>query len=41
MHGCIPEIISLSTVIPIPKGKQAKITEYVSYCGTALSSIFD
>jgi len=32
--------MSLSTVIPIPKGKQANLTESVSYRGIALSSIF-
>ena len=40
VHGCVPEIMSLSTVIPIPKGKHANLTESVSYRGIALSSIF-
>jgi len=40
VHGCVPEIMSLSTVIPIPKGKHANLTESVSYRGIAWSSIF-
>jgi len=40
VHGCVPEIMSLSTVIPIPKGKHTNITESVNYRGIALSSIF-
>ena len=40
VHGCVPEITSLSTVIPIPKGKHANLTQSVSYRGIASSSIF-
>jgi len=40
VHGCIPEIMSLSTIIPIPKGKHANVTESVSYRGIALILIF-
>jgi len=40
VHGCVPEIMFLCTVIPIPKGKHANLTESVSYHGIALSSIF-
>jgi len=40
VHGCVPEIMSLSTVIPIPKGKHANLTKSVSYRGIALSPIF-
>lgn len=40
VHGHVPEVMSISTVIPIPKGKNVNITESVNYRGIALSSIF-
>jgi len=40
VHGCVPECMLTSTVIPIPKGKQANRTDSNNYRGIALSSVF-
>ena len=40
VHGCVPECMPTSTVIPIPKGKQANRTDSNNYRGIALSSVF-
>ena len=39
VHGCVPEDLQISTVIPIPKGKNANLTDSNNYRGIALSSI--
>jgi len=31
IHGCIPEELSISTVIPIPKGKHTNMTNSNNY----------
>ena len=41
IYGCIPEELSISTVIPIPKGKHANMTNSNNYHGIALSSMFN
>jgi len=37
---CIPEDLSISTVIPIPKGKHANMTNSSNYRGIALCSMY-
>jgi len=41
VHGCIPEDLSISTVIPVPKGKHANMTNSNNRRGIALSSMFN
>jgi len=40
VHGYVPDVMSISTVIPIPKGRHVNIIESDNYCGIALSSAF-
>ena len=39
VHGLVPEDLQISTVIPIPKGTNANLTDSNNYRGIALSSI--
>ena len=39
-HGTVPEDMSLSTVILIPKGRNCSLVDSTNYRGIALSSIF-
>ena len=39
-HGCVPENMSVSTVIPIPKGRNINLTDSANYRGISLSSMF-
>ena len=39
-HGTVPEDMSLSTVIPIPKGRNCSLVDSTNYRGIALNSIF-
>ena len=41
VHSCVPEVIALSTVIPIPKGKHCNISSLANYRGISLISMFD
>jgi len=40
LHGYVPDVMSISTVIPIPKGRHVNITESDNYRGVVLSSTF-
>jgi len=40
IHGVAPDDMCSSTIIPIPKGKHANVTDSSNYRGIALSSIF-
>jgi len=40
IHGVAPDYMYSSTIIPIPKGKHANVTDSSNYRGIALSSIF-
>ena len=40
IHGVAPDDMYSSTIIPIPKGKHANVTDSSNYRGIALSSIF-
>jgi hypothetical protein len=40
VHGCITDDLSISTVLPIPKGKNLNYSDSSNYRGLALSSIF-
>ena len=40
VHGYIPDDLSVSTIIPIPKGKNQNVTDSTNYRGIALSLIF-
>ena len=39
-HGTIPESFLLSTIVPIPKGKNVNMSDSGNFRGIALSSIF-
>ena len=39
VHGFVPDDLLVSTVIPIPKGKNSNVTVSANYWGIALSSI--
>ena len=39
VHGYIPDDLSVSIIIPIPKGKKSNVTDSANYRGIALSSI--
>ena len=39
VHGCITDDLSVSTVLPIPKGKSLNYSDSANYRGIALSSI--
>jgi len=40
VHGVAPQMMNLSTVVPIPKGKNVCLSNSSNYRGIALSSIF-
>jgi Reverse transcriptase (RNA-dependent DNA polymerase) len=40
VHGCITDDLSVSTVLPIPKGKNLNYSDSTNYRGIALCSIF-
>ena len=40
VHGCVTDDLSLSTVLPIPKGKNFNYSDSTNYRGIALSSVF-
>ena len=40
MHGVAPQIMNLSTAVPIPKGKNVCLSDSSNYRGIAISSIF-
>ena len=40
VHGTAPQALNLSTVIPIPKGKNVCLSDSSNYRGIALSSIY-
>ena len=40
IHGCTPDDLVTSTIIPIPKGRGVNITDSANYRGIALSSIY-
>ena len=40
VHGCVTDDLSVSTVLPIPKGKNLNYSDSANYRGIALSSIF-
>ena len=40
IHGYVPDDFSSCAIIPIPKGKQANVTDSGNYRGIALCSIF-
>jgi hypothetical protein len=40
VHGCITDDLSVSTVLPIPKGKNLNYAVSANYRGIALSSLF-
>jgi hypothetical protein len=40
VHGCITDDLSVSTVLPIPKGKNLNYADSANYRGIALSSLF-
>lgn len=40
MHGCVTDDLLVSTVLPIPKGKNLNYSDSTNYRGIALSSIF-
>jgi hypothetical protein len=39
VHGCVTDDLSISTVLPIPKGKNLNYSDSANYRGIALSSI--
>ena len=39
VHGCVTDDLSISTVLPIPKGKNLNYSDSTNYRGIALSSI--
>jgi hypothetical protein len=39
-HGCVPDDLCVSTVIPIPKGRNANLTDSANYRGISLNSLF-
>jgi len=39
VHSCVPEVMALSTVIPIPKGKHCNISSSANYRGISLISV--
>jgi hypothetical protein len=39
-HGCVPDDMSVSTMIPIPKGRNTNLTDSANYRGISLSSLF-
>jgi len=39
VHGILPENCLQSTIIPIPKGKNANVTDSANCCGIALNSV--
>ena len=39
-HGCVPDDLAVSTVIPIPKGHNLNLTDSANYRGISLSSMF-
>jgi len=39
-HGCVPDDLLVSTVVPIPKGRNLNLTDSANYRGITLSSIF-
>jgi len=39
-HGSLPRNFLYSTIMPIPKGRNANLCDSSNYCGIALSSIF-
>jgi hypothetical protein len=39
-HGCVPDDFLVSTVIPIPKGRNVNLTDSANYRGISLSSLF-
>jgi len=41
VHSCVPAVMSLSTVIPIPKGKHCNTTNSANYRGISLISVFN
>ena len=41
VHSCVPAVMALSTVIPIPKGKHCNITSSANYRGISLISVFN
>ena len=40
VHGCVTEDLSISTVLPISKGRNLNYSDSANYRGIALSSIF-
>ena len=40
VHGCVPDDMAVSTVIPIPKGRNANFADSANYRGISLSSMF-
>ena len=41
IHGCVPDDLSVCTVISIPKGKNSNVTESTNNRGIALISILE
>jgi len=40
VHGCVPETMKISSVIPIPKSKHTNVTDSANYRGIVLSSVY-
>jgi len=39
VHGFVPDVLRLSTIVPIPKGKNTNPTDSSNYRGVALGSL--